>query len=825
MVPTSKPLQKISWSEKTKTDYDWFKRNIDWGIKSSYFNTASGATDRTAMLLGLYNIYNSKFPSSWFTHVTNPFSSRKAEHQVWGAKVRPANIIRPNIELLRGEYEKRYFNSTVVVKGDQGYNSYLEARKNAIFSNLSQHFINGVNDAAGQQQPDPTQQDPSQPQPPQAGMDTGVPSQPQTPMPDQVQSAFANDFRDMLAVQAQTDLDLIFEDQQVKEKFSDIMKDWLIAGECRSYKDVRRDKVIYEKVSPLELDYDKSPHVKYIQDGSWACRRIFMTVPDIVDRFYDSLSPGDIDDIEKGSALSSPASFYNYLENNQLYQYNKMPVFHFVWKSMQEIGFLQGADPTTGESYQDIVSKDYPVNKEIGETVDWEWVTQVLEGYRIGDQIYTEMGPVAFQPNMISDFSKHKLTYNGRNFSDTHADNISVAKLGLPFQIMYCILFFTMERTIAKSRGKVVLIDKNVIPKDNGWDEEKFFYYSEAQGWGLINRNQQGVDKSMQTYQVMDLSTFEHIKELINLLNFCSDEYDAQLGITRQRKAETTPSDTVGANQSAIFQSSVITEMIFMDFDRFKRTEIEGLLDCSQLANINGKKAIYTTDDLRSQLLDINPDNYCYSELGLMVVDSARENEALERIRQSSQAFAQNGSTPSTIVEIETATNVSKLKGILKDIEQKQQALAAQQSQDEHEQEVEKIQLQQQFKEYENLLDIDKMNQEYTRKEELVILQGDINLAIANGSPTIDDGNGEPVITEIMARQNERDQMFNDKDMHNTSEQNKDKQEKAKIILAERQIAQKKHEMESKERIAKNKDATAKIVARMKPKPSATKKR
>lgn len=823
MIPSAKPLQKLSWSEKIKNNYEWFKRNIDWGLQTSHFHSPTGSGDRQNVILGLYNIYNSRFPSSWFTHVMNPFSAKKAEHQNWGAKVRPHNIIRPNVELLRGEYPKRPFPYQIVVKGEQGYNNFLEARKNAIFSNLSAHAINTINGAlsgasGGQQSQNPGQDvDPSQ----SSGQTpTGVDNQP-APPPEKMVDEFANDFKDILATQAQTDLDLIMDDQHVKEKLQDILKDMLISGEARSYKNVLRDKTIYSRVPALELDHDKSPTEKFIKDGSWACRRQFWTVPDIVDRFYDSISPDDIDNVEKMSAITSPASLYNYLENSNAYQYNKLPVYHYQWKGFQKVGYLKGVDMTTGEPYSDLVGEDYTADAELGETIEWDWVVQVLEGWRIGDDIYTEMGPPEYQPNQINDFSKHELCYNGYNFSDTHAENISVVKLGIPFQIMYCILSIIMERTISKSRGKLIMLDKNAIPSTHaGWDEEKFFYYAEAQGWALLDRNQQGVDKSWNTYQVMDLSTFEHISEIIKLMEFCKAENDAQLGISRQRKAETAPSDTVGGNQEATFQSSVITEMIFQGFDQFVKTELEGLINCSQIANRTGKKAAYTTDDARTELLNINPDYYCYAELGIMVSDSGNESDALKRIRQYTQAFAQNGQDPSTIVEIETSTNISKLKGILKKVKAEQMQMAQQQAQDEHEHEIEKIQLDQQFKEYENLLEIDKMNQEYTRKEELVILQGDINLSIqevANGmNPDTTDGAD---ITEIMARQNERDQMFQDKEKHAKTEDNKIKIEKAKIAMAERQDNTKRKEIESKERIAKASKAMDLRIAKAKPKP------
>lgn len=810
MIPISRPLQKKTWAEKIAKDNQFFKDNINWGVSTSIWTNMSLDSNRNSMMLRLFEIYNSKFPASWFKHVLDPFSSKKEEYKQWAGKIRPANLIRPNVDFLRGEYQKRDMDYHVEVRGEEGYSNFLEARRQVVFKNLSQHFINTVNDQFGSDS-DSDEYTPN----------TQVDTKP-TQMPDELSEEFQKKYKDLLAEQAQADMELIIEQQEIHEKLSDCFKDWAIVGEAYSWKGVYHDTVHYEHVSPLELDYDKSPHIKYIEDGSWACRRMYMTIPDVVDRYYEYLKPGDIDDLENMSAITSPAVFYNYMQNSKLYQYNKIPVYHFQWKGLQKIGKLKVQDPLTGQVFEDIVNDTYVANPELGESVEWEWVTQILEGTRIGDTIYTEMGCPSYQANLIGDLSKNKLSYNGKRFSDTHAENISIAKLGLPFQIMYVILFFTLEKTIAKSRGKIILIDKNTIPYTHGWDEERFFYYAEAQGWMLIDRNQTGVDKSWNQYQVLDLGLFEHIKELINTMTFIKTEYDEQLGISRQAKSQMAPSDSGDQAKQAVYQTSIMTEMIFADFDGFKKRDYQGLIDCSQIANRNGKQAAYNRDDIGTALLDINPDYYCYASLGVVVVNNARETAALERIRQYTQAFAQNDMDPEGIVAIETANNVAKLKGILRNIKQKQLELMQQQAQSEHEQEIEKIQMEQQFKEYENLLDIEKTNQEYTRKEELVILQGDINIAVAEITKGMNpDTTGGADITEIMARQTERDQMYQQKAMHDKTEDNKAASEKAKIQLEEKKLAVKSKEIAAKERIEKEKNRTNIQIARLKPKPKA----
>lgn len=729
MINIAKPLQRQSWAAKIANNHQFFKDTGDFLIANSRFGD-TGSVGRTSRLKALYEAYNSKYPSSWFKHVTDPFSGNKAGNTMtWPAKIRPMNILRPNIEFLRGEYPKRPFNYQIVVKGEDGYNAFLEGKKQTAYKSVSQIFINTLNElgVAAAEQGEPP-------------IDTGVESK-ETPLPDELVSKFESTFKNILAAQGQTDLDLIFEDQKVKEKLMDMMKDWLIAGEAWSYKDVRHNQTIYERVSPLEMDSDDSS-IKYKRDGDWAIRRMLMNPSDIVDRFYESLKEKDIDKLEDRSFYASPSHFHNHLQGN-MNDMGKIPVYHYTFRSFEKIGMLTYFNPITGEIEEDMVNEDYKIDKSLGETIEWIWRTRWLEGWRIGEQelgLHVEMGPVRYSPSMMNDLGKTYGPYNGRSFSNTHAENISVLKMGLPFQIMYIISNFALERTLAKSRGKIMLIDQNVIPKGAGWNEERFFQFSEAQGWAVINRNQVGVDKSFNQYQMIDLGLFDHIDNLISIMDFCKRQFDEQLGISRQAKAQVTSSDSVGGTQQAIFQSSVITDMIFTEFEQFALTDVEGLLDCSQISNVNGKRAAYVGSEGRTELLNIIPEEYCYSQMGIMAVDSTKENDALNRLKQYGQAFAQNGSSPSTIIAIETATNIAKLKELLMSVERKQMEIEQEAAESEQQSRLNEIELQQQFAEFNTLLDTQRMHEEYNRKEDLVLIQGDINMAL---EASAQDGSGE----------------------------------------------------------------------------------
>lgn len=236
--------------------------------------------------------------------------------------------------------------------------------------------------------------------------------------------------------------------------------------------------------------------------------------------------------------------------------------------------------------------------------------------------------------------------------SDMHSQNVSVLEIGIPIQIMYIIVTYTLERTIARSKGKIVLLDQRVIPTHGDWNEEKFFYYSEALGYALIDRNQIGVDKSYNQYQVIDMSLFDSIKQLIELQLHYKQEWDDLIGISRQRKGQTYASDLVGVNERATFQSTVITDTIFNLFEEWVEKELQGILDLTKFLAIDGVYKVWNETDLGTQLLEIEPTEYVSADLGIMVQNSAETIAIKNKLEANAQGMLQQGVKPSTLLNV-----------------------------------------------------------------------------------------------------------------------------------------------------------------------------
>ena len=710
---TDRPLQLIDWNKKDK---EWYKKNIEFCIKRTNFNFGAQTNGRKDLRL-FYEVYNNQFPLDWFTHITNPLSSKREEHKNFPAKIRPVTILRQNIDLLLGEYPQRPFLYNIENLGEDGFNSYMDSLMEKIKGNVTQHFIKAVieqkqanGEELNDQQMQQLQQNP--------------------PLPEQVQEEFQSSYKDALCIKAQKWLKRTLRDKDIRKKFHQLFKDYLIAGQCYSYKGIMNNELVYKRISPLNMDFDKSQDNPFIEDGEWAVARYLWTLSDVVDHFYPQMDKEQQQRVEFQYWSNSPTGYYENLRGlfTDPQERNKIPVYHCQWKGKKKIGFLSYLDMETMQYVEEVVDEDYVVDRSKGEQVEWRWVNELYEGWRIGMDIYVKWGPAQVPRTELNNHSACKLNYNGRKYSDTHSENIGLLEIGLPFQILYIIITYIMEKTIAKSKGKIVFMDINSIPDNEEWDEEKFFYYSEAQGFGLLDRNQVGVDKTWSGYQVLDMSLFDQIKQLIELQAYCKQQWDEVCGVNRQRKGETYASDGQGVNERAVFQSTVMTDMIFITFEEFIEKELQGLIDFMPFLTSKGEKSMWNDDDLGVQLMEIFPEDFSFAQLGVFVSSSVDAIKKFKQAEQIAQSMIQNKAKASTVIEMLNAENMSEMIRKLKRAEQIEVEIANQTAESEQEHQEMLQEIQHRHDVWVEELKRDYMNAEYDRKEDLAVVEGTLAL-------------------------------------------------------------------------------------------------
>ncbi len=636
MSIASFPKQKVKKAERTE---EWGQKSIDALINASSF----GGGQRSK-LLEYYQIYNGILNNDkYYSYVTNPLGSDRIERRSYPARIRNYNIIKPVIDLLLGEKGRRPANSTVICT-NADVNTEKERHKLAGLKQLlEQKFINDLN---------------------AQGIPTGVESR-DIPTVQEWLKNFEASYKDGRAILGQDAMDYIQYSQKLDNKFLKGFFDYLVTGYVYSYKGVAFDDVEYDIISPLFLDYSHSSNVDFVEDSDWAVRYCPMSLNQVIDNFHDVLTDDQLESLESDRGDTLSILQYLFTDGNRSpYQGldRMVDVYHVVWKTFVKTGILYYVDEL-GFPQRIEVSEDYKPDE--GEYIEWFWKNVVYQGYRIGRDIYVKVEPFPVQREDGFNPAKVKLPYNGRAYSNRHAENISVLMQGLPFQILYNIFHYRLELSIAKNKDKVMLMEYNTVPRQHGWDEEDFLYNLDAHSIGWIDTTAEGANGrqvSFNQFQVLDMSLWNYISKQYELINAIKTEWEESLGISRQRKGNVMASDGQGTTERAVYQSSIISEDLFRKFEEFEESELNGLLDTSKWAWLDGLNTTYINRDFRPQFLQLDPITHANAKYGVFVTKSAKELEKLNTLRQFGLNLASNTRNPQFLTEMLDSTNFSMIK-------------------------------------------------------------------------------------------------------------------------------------------------------------------
>lgn len=780
----NRPSQQVTWSQKVAENYKWFKQTADYYISEAGMGNYASASDMDTDINQLYNIYNNEFPSSWFTHITNPLGSKNEQYKRFPAKIRATNILRTNIDQLIGEYHRRPFVYQVVNRGEDGYIRYTTKLQEELAKNLTEHFVQMIQQDALQR-----------------GVPINeIPQPEEIEMPWEVQEKHKLSYKDALAMDGQRWLARAIDEYRIRRKYRRMFMDWTVAGYAFSYKNIEHGDLVYDAVDPRELRYDKSPHTEFIEDGEWVVRRQWYTVSDIVDRFYDYLKKEDTVEMDRRTMMYSMDTFSTYLSNTYGgMNSGKIPVYHVQFKARKKMNTLMAINEK-GDLEEQIVDEDHVPNE--GEEMESFWGNEAYEVWRIGKDIYVNPRAIPVQRNAMNNFSSCKLSYNGTKFSPTAKGTFSLLKQGVPFQVLYIIVTYQLEKTIAKNKGKIQLIDKNAIPSTKGWDEERFFWYAEANSWAVLNRNQAGADKSWNQYQTLDMSTFKDIKELIEIQNYLREQWDLTTGFSAQRRGQTAASSQSGATAQAVFQSNLVTDLVFLGFEDFIEVELQGLLDLSKFLNIEGVKGIYNGSSYDHELINIDPVAYCNADMGILLSRSPQEQDKVNLLKQMLQPMIQNGMSYSMVAEVIEANNMAEIKSKLQKLEDIQARQAQQNQQAEAEAEEHADKRLAGIEAMKNDLKLQLQEHEYQWKERIELLKGEMDMnsaALISRDETVAD---VPDVESIFDRYMRTLELTQDTRVKTMEMAQKDR-------MQMRELSQRRQEMMSKERIENKKAKVA----------------
>jgi hypothetical protein len=690
------PTQKKSLAEKTE---QWRKDCIDGGLAAVGIYDNDRRSSRTNKLRN-YNIYNGKLDPQDIEAYCNSISLSSSGY-VSTDSPEAYDIWSPIFNLLFGEEGKRPFNFVVRAVNEDAISQKETDHKQKVLTLFQQILQAQVIPEEGQQVP-------------------------QTPKEIEKYLNMSDpDMRESIATKILTYLKRSLKLDYIFQKG---WEDALLAAEEIYCTEIISNEPIVRRCNPIEIFAKPKHNSDLLDDAEVIVEETWMSVSEIVDNFYEDLTPGEIDELEEGMTSRNTIDEVHFalpdkqvlfasdpilpLNHHQLYDaQGNIRVVRVTWQSRKKVGIFTYIDEL-GQPQETMVNEDfklYPETKQylkqkgIDKPLDWIWINEYWEGWKIGDSIYKNMRPKELQFRRLDNISACKSGYTGTIYNCNNSVSVSLMDRLIPWIYLYLIIWDNTKKAIAKNLGNMAMIDISLIP--DGWEPEKFMYYAKEMGFAFVNGYNEG-QKGERTGKLnqsphskaLSLESGAYINNSIQLLDYIKTQTQELSGVTRQRMGAINNSEQVGNTERAVVQSSHITEKWFQIHNWTKQRVLEQLVDTARHCwKGKNKKLQYVTDDLATIYFSVD-DEINNAEYGVFVSNAAKDIEALDQMKALAQAALQNDQLKfSNIIDIYTSDSIADVKSKIVKTEQDLLAFQQQAQEQEMAQREREVQAQQQM--------------------------------------------------------------------------------------------------------------------------------
>jgi hypothetical protein len=704
-VRRSFPPQKVSISRKNTEE--WQHGSLDSVIGREGYGYMGRVTRKQKMGVN-YELYNSNFNEHDLKFVTDPYKVDDS----FPIALQEINIIRPKIDLLVGEESKRPLNYVVIETNDDVVTALQDKKKELLMNHVMTYLGTSPEEA-------------------------------QEFTPPQIQEYMNRSYKSIAEEQAYNTLAHLKEKLNLPNEFLKGWKDGLIAGEEIYYVGITNGEPTLKRTNPLYCDYDRNPDLECIEDGDWFVYHSMMSAAQIYDIYYDKLTEADLDKLlkmsEEGHTAVPKAGTGDVNSRSIMYKESVMhhpyydpdgdslDVYHGVWRSWQKIGFLT-IENEDGE--EEIVEVDETYKPLPEDKIEWEWLPQIYEGYRVLDDLYFGIQPVDYMDSPIDSPERSKLPYIGVIYSNTNSRNKSLVSIMKSLQYMYIEIFYRMNLMIARDKGRVLNMDVTQIPKSMGIDVNKWLHYLTALGVNLINPYEEGWDipgreggkpAQFNGISAQDLSMTNVIAGYLDLLDKIDSMVGELSGVSKQRQGSIQQRELVGNVERSVIQSSHITEPLFWKHNLAKKNSLTVLLNVAKTAwKESGKEKLhFIYNDTVRIFMDIT-DDFLYSDFDIFLSDSSKEHMNIEKLHTLIQPAMQNGTGLLDAAEILTSDNLTQIKNKLRKLDEDRQKREQAQVQAQQQAQMEATQIQKAIADEQNRI-----------KEEDSIRKADTDISVA----------------------------------------------------------------------------------------------
>jgi hypothetical protein len=568
----------------------------------------------------------------------------------------------------------------------------------------------------------------------------------------------------------------------IKEKSEDACRDLIIASRqfYHIYEDNSKLGFNIEVANPKNVWFLTTPDKKYISDPSGRAQGAYavglvnvMELSEIIETFHD-LTKDEIDHLRSslqdyglinvresnlGNTEVTPGidsvqydtfdplvlqtrmliesemkensdtlkDFLGLTSNVSAFGY-KYVVVRAYWMSKRKIGKVVYIDEFGNEQSQlvDETYKKGSIPTEI--SLEWGWVNQMRQGIKIGPDIYHE------KPFNLLNYSP----IIGTLYEVKNTEARSIVDLMKPFQIIYNICMNQLFKLLEKEIGKVYLtsIRHIPVPKDGDAQDALDAWEMEARNRGVVFLDDSPENlkspSSFNQFKDIDLTRTQEIQSRYTLAQQMKLECWELVGMSKQRMANISASESATGTNTALQQSFTQTEPLFVAHEYVLGQLYQAIIDASQY--IESSKPIstisYVTNEGENAFISVNGTDIKFRDLKVFPTNRPEDTQMFNELRELSQAVIQNGGSLYDVIELYSTKSMREMKKTFKDlrdrlIQQQEEAQKLQQQELQQREEQTKATLEQQMIIEQQKIENENYQNELDRisKKEIAIIQ------------------------------------------------------------------------------------------------------
>lgn len=662
------PRQKLSDAEKT--DY-WYKKNMDFAehLLTSDVNLRSNFKNKKVN----YNLRANIISSKDFEKFINPDN---LDLESLPASFQHIGIENTKINLLLGEYSQRR----------KEFKAYISSNDSEAIGRKELSLMDELKKITSEMI-----------------MSTSLTDEEIQKRLKQFEHYRKYEYQDIAEIVANKILKKEYKEGDFDFTFLRTFEDLLTAGEEIMYCGVLGGNPVMRRVNPMNL-YTMGGNSMYIEDADIIVEYGYKSIGQVIDDYWDTLTPSDIDFLENGKVdaslgtgggigLNRDISVYDYygeqgamniFHPNEMGTrtfagafdtYGNVRVLKVCWRSRRKIGELTYFDED-GQEQKDYVPEDYKPKKELGEKVKWIWVNEWMEGTKIADHIYTLLRPVPYASKSLVNKSKGTPPYVGSVNSTNDYKVQSLMDVMKPLAYSYDIAYYKRELEIATYKGSFTAINSSLIP--SGWDPKEWMRYVTINKFAWLDPTNEILKGPSQgksagafnqlTAQQIQMGDPNAIGMYTNLLLDIETTLGKLAGVSGAREGQVQERAAVSNVNQEVTQISHITEKWFAIDANFRKRVLTKFLECCKYAyKSNPKKGQFLLDDMGQEFVT-QFDEFVATDYDLHVSNSTNDTKLYEDLRALSQAAIQNGqATISDLIAISQSESVQDIARRLQD--------------------------------------------------------------------------------------------------------------------------------------------------------------